>query len=433
MSVFTAQVFKDRRNQIISKLKDDEALVLSSHPQYYRQTDVPYLYRQDSCFYYLTGFEEPQSYLILKRNPPSHILFVQDKDPKKEMWDGFRFGPNKAKTQFLMDECIGIQHFDDQILSFLKGISRIYQIRKTHSLFDQKLDQIIAQEKTHFLRSSKKYRFLDASDRLAEMRMIKSSLEVDAIRKACEITRQGHINVMKATRPGVNERQLHGVFIESIMSQMSQRESYTGIFASGENALILHYIDNNQECLDGDLVLVDAGAEWNYYASDITRTFPVNGKFSVAQKTLYNHVLSVQKQVIQMIQPGVSFRKIQNETTRLMFEFLKKENILNANHQPSDVKLFFPHNFGHLLGIDVHDVGVCKNGEKTYRLESGMVLTVEPGIYFPKNCSQIPKPFRGIGIRIEDNILVTDNGHENLSQSIPKEVDEIEQIMSAKR
>ena len=424
-------IFKQRREQLISKLKENEAVLLASHPVYYRQNDVPYLYRQDSFFYYMTGFEEPESYLILKKREPSSVLFVRNKDPKKEMWDGRILGPVKARELLLMNEAYGIHQFEEKLPDLLKDISYLYQARTINKMLDQQVDRVLVSEKTKDPESSKQYHFLDVKDRIAEMRMIKTDWEVEKIKKACDITRSAHIAVMKAVGPGINERHLHGVFIQKIMELYSQRESYTGIFAGGENALILHYIDNNQVCRDGDLVLVDAGAEWEYYASDITRTFPVNGRFTPPQKTLYNHVLSIQKQIIEMIRPGLSFRRIQNQTRQLMLECFKKEKLLDPKSNIEDVIQFFPHNFGHLLGLDVHDVGVLKNGEKAYRLEPGMVITVEPGIYVPKNKEGIPSEFKGIGIRIEDNILVTKNGFENLSQSIPKEVDEIEEIMSS--
>ena len=294
-------VFKRRREKLISQLKSNEAIILVANPVYYRQHDVFYPYRQDSFFYYLTGFEEPNACLVLRKNQPSSILFVRDKDPKKEMWEGVFLGPSKAKELLLMSACFGMSEFENQITKLLKGVSYIYQARTINKLFDQQLDRILIAKKTQDRNSPVQFHFLDVKERISEMRMIKDQNEIQNIEQACAITGSAHIEVMKAVQPGVNERQLHGIFIQSIMSHYAQRESYTGIFAAGENALILHYIDNNQLCHDGDLVLVDAGAEWEYYASDITRTFPVNGRFNKHQKILYNHVLNIQKSIINMI------------------------------------------------------------------------------------------------------------------------------------
>lgn len=415
----SVDIFKERRQKLINDLKDHEAIILPSQPTYYRQPDVPYPFRQNSFFYYLTGFEEPHSCLVLRKKPPAHILFVQEKDKDKEKWDGSRFGPAQALEFFKMDQCEKISQFEKKIVTLLSGISSIYYIKCINFQFNRQLDQFIKKTK-------KKYLILDIKNKISSMRMLKSEHEIEKIEKACLVSKKAHIAVMKAVHSGVNERTLHGVFLQSIMDQNCERESYTGIFASGENALILHYTDNNQPCRTGDLVLVDAGAEWEYYASDITRTFPVNGKFSHVQKVLYNHVLHVQKKIIDMIRPGVSLLKIQKQTQQFIFECLREENILHRQHKVKDVRSFFPHHFGHFLGLDVHDV----NSKTFPKLEPGMVLTVEPGIYLPKE-ENVPEKFQGIGIRIEDDILVTKDGCKNLSQSIPKEISDIEAVMNS--
>ena len=421
-------MFKKRREKVLSELKENEILILTSNPLYFRQHDTPYPYRQDSFFYYLTGIEERDCYLVLGKNNPSCVLFVRGYNVHEEMWET-RLGPQRAQELVGADECLTLDKFEDYIKNLPSDIFYIRRISSIHKEFDQKLETLCIFENarsTPFRRE-----LLDATHILSSMRMIKSPEELESIKKSCQIANQGHRSVMKMVRPGMNERHLHGEFIGTIMKNGSPRESYTGIFAAGKNAVIIHYTDNNQICRDGDLMLVDAGAEWNYYASDVTRIFPINGKFNEAQKTLYNHVLDVQKSIIKMVRPGISFRRIQNQTRELIWECLKKEGILKPQSELSDVSRFFPHNFGHLLGLDVHDVGVLKNGEKAYRTEEGMVITVEPGIYIPTDCKDVPEKFRGIGIRIEDDIYITKDGSENLTQDIPKEVDEIEELMSS--
>ena len=426
MPQHSMDVFKKRRDELISTLKDHEMIILASQPIYYRQNDVAFPYRQDSFFYYLTGFEESNSCLVLRKKSPSSILFVQENSKEREVWDGALFGPERAKETFLMDACIHVENFQETILNLLQDITDIYCIRLVNKIFDHELDQIFIDEKIKYPDRRTSYRFLDGRDLISKRRMIKSEFEIEQIRKACQVSTFAHTQVMKACHPGVTERHLHGVFIQSLMSQQSVREGYGGIFASGDNALTLHYIDNNDICQDGDLMLVDAGAEWEYYASDLTRTFPVNGKFSPEQKKIYNHVLNIQKKLIQAVRPGVTHRSIKTKALELMFSALKEEGFIENK---KDIKIFYPHGFGHLLGLDVHDVTCLDEGETTFTLQAGMILTVEPGIYIPRSAN-VPEKFKGIGVRIEDDILVTDNGSEVLSCHLPKEVDEIESLMA---
>ena len=413
-------IFKERRKKLALALKDHEVLMVPSAPEHYRQPDVPYPYRQNSFFYYLTGFEEPRSFLVLRKKEPFDILFVQEKDPSREIWDGLRFGPEKAKEIFSMGEALKISRFDEDIFSLIQGASRIYLTRTVNKEWNLRLDRLFA---------GSKYEFKDGENLISQMRQIKSPHEIEKIKKACKASSKAHIEVMKACRPGISERKLHGVFINSIMSQNCERESYPGIFAGGKNALILHYMQNNNVCEDGGLLLVDAGAEWEYYASDITRTFPINGRFSQPQKILYDHVLRVQEEIIKSLRPGVSMKSIQDKTCRLLFDCLKAEGILSKKSQFEDLRKFFPHNFGHPMGLDVHDVSPFKKGEGVF--EAGMVVTVEPGLYIPEDDQEASERFRGLGLRIEDDILITEDGAENLSSSLPKAAQEIENLMAS--
>ena len=420
------KLFKQRREELISDLKEDEMIVLASQPIHYRQPGIAFPYRQDSFFYYLTGFEESNSCLVLRKKSPSSILFVQEKSKERELWDGPLLGPQKAREELLVDDCLPTEKFKETLLDLLKDIIHIYRIRSINTVFDYELDRVFAEEKTKYPGRRNPHRFLDARDLISKKRMIKSPFEIEQIRKACEVSTEAHIQVMKACRPGLSERRLYGVFLQSIMSRQAVRESYGGIFASGDQALTLHYVENRKVCKDGELLLVDAGAEWEYYASDLTRTFPVNGKFSQEQKTIYNYVLDIQKQLIQLVRPGATHRSIQTKALELMFFALKQEGFIKNK---KDIKNFYPHSFGHLLGLDVHDVTCLDEDEKTFTLQPGMTLTVEPGLYIPRS-SNAPEKFKGIGIRIEDDILVTEEGSEVLSCHLPKEAAAIESLMA---
>ena len=422
------KIFQKRREKLIQQFKENEIMVLFSKPVYYRQHDIPFPYRQESCFYYLTGFEEPEACLILQAQNPCSTLFVQKKSSEKEQWEGACFGPDKAGELFLMDKCHSIDQFPNLFPEWIKDKKSIYRIQGINKDFDKKLSDLIIEVQKNSPRILISYDTHDARKLIAPLRMIKEDYEIEQIQKACDISAQAHIEVMKACRPRITERALYGIFMKSFMIQNAKRDSYTGIFAAGKNALTLHYTDNNDICQDGEMILVDAGAEWNYYASDLTRTFPINGKFSSAQKLVYSAVLNIQKDLIQMIRPNISVTGLQNRALEMVQEFIQREKIL-PKVSKSDVKKLYPHNFGHLLGLDVHDIQVLKDNQRSLILKERMVLTVEPGIYIPYD-DRIPKEFQGIGIRIEDNILVTSNGAQVLSHKLPKEVHEIEQVMA---
>lgn len=421
------KVFQKRRKYLISQLKDNECIILFSAPVVFRQKDVAYPYRQDSYFYYLTKFEEPEAILILSKR--EEIMFVREKNSLEEMWSGCRFGTELAKKTFAIDECFDITQFADKVDLILESMNSIYRIRSINPQMDHLLDSVIATKKVSYGKIKKERHFVDARKLITPMRMVKSDYELQNMKQACTVSKQAHIDVMKATQAGVNERHLHGTFIRALMSQGSERESYTGIFASGENALTLHYVDNNQNCQEGDMILVDAGAEWEYYASDVTRTFPVNGKFSEEQKILYDGVLGVQKELIKIVKPGTSFAQIQNKYSELSYNFLIQSGILDQKIEKKDISSFLNHSFGHFLGLDVHDVNLLKEGEVAFVLEPNMVITIEPGMYIPKNRDSVKPAFRGIGIRIEDDIQVTAQGCTVLSEEIPKERKDIESIM----
>lgn len=424
-------IFKNRRKKVMELLKGS-ALLLVSHPDYIRNHDVSHSYRQDSNFYYLTGFEEPESILLIRPGKdPETCLFVLPKDEASETWDGFRFGPELAQKEFAVDAAYDIEEFHLLAPKMLMDMDQVYTQVFRDDVHDQNIFSIFKTIKGLRGRSGKGVPALkDAYPLLGEMRVFKDEYEIQQMKKAAEVSAYAHEEVRKALRPGVNERALHGIFIKSIMELGSPREAYGGIFATGDNATTLHYVYNDCECKDGDLFLVDAGAEWNYYASDVTRVYPVNGKFTEAQARIYQKVLDVQKSAIDQITPGVIMDDLQDFAIRELVSFMIEEGVLSgsvsSNIDNLNYKKYYPHGLGHWLGLDVHDAGLRAVESRHRQFEPGMVFTVEPGLYFPHKETRLPEAFRGVGVRIEDNILVTEDGCINLTKEIPKEISDLE-------
>ncbi|MBC6415324.1 MAG: aminopeptidase P family protein [Bdellovibrionales bacterium] len=407
--------FKQKRKQIAKALPKNSLLALSSYPKFLRQVDVYYPYRQESYFYYLTGFKQEESLFLLFSSSHS-VLFIKDKDFKKEIWDGIVYNVDEVKEKYGIDEVLTLSQMDLFFSKKIKGIKHVFY-NKGLKQFDKKIKSL-------------NIKFQSAYEFLRPFRQIKSLAEIQSLKKACSYSIQAHKEVAKVLKPGSNERALHAVFIHSIMKQGAQREAYPGIFASGKNALILHYIKNNSVCKKGDLLLVDAGAESDYYASDITRVYPVNGKFSKKQKQIYQLLLKLQKQLINYVKPGVSLKTLNEKMSIGLTEILLEIGLLTGSFKENLVsqkyKSYCPHSVGHFLGLDVHDV--FKKGDSV--LKENMVLTIEPGIYIDSKDKKAPQALRGLGLRIEDDILVTKSGSSNLSIQLAKESDEIEELCS---
>lgn len=433
-----AQMFKRRREKVMAGL-NGAALIVAAHPEHIRNDDVHYPYRQDSNLYYLTGFEEPDAFLLLRPGKsPESVMFVRQKNVERETWDGFRFGPEGTKKEFLIDEVYPIEDFEKKAVELLKGFEDLYYRLFKNPAADQRVQKVLLDLKRAHGRSG--YGLLsikDADTFLGEFRLRKNEDDLRNQRIACEISAKAHVEAMKFTRPGVTERQVQAVLSHSFYANGSGREGYNFIVASGNNATTLHYNFNDQVCENGELLLIDAGCEMNFYSGDITRTFPVNGRFSPIQKKVYEGVLKIQKEIISYIKPGIYFKDLhsmgENLLTDLMIELSlvrgRKEDIMKANEH----RKYYPHGIGHWLGMDVHDSGLYMIKGEPRPIEAGMVFTVEPGLYIPANDMSAPEELRGIGIRIEDNILVTANGSENLTAGVPKEVDEIEKLMASAR
>lgn len=428
------RTFKNRRENVLKKLGNN-ALVVASHPEHIRNHDVGYAYRQDSNLYYLTGFEEPESVLILRPgNFPESILFVREKNIERETWDGFRFGPEAAQQEFQVDKCFPIEEFEKQAVELLKGYEGVYYRLLKNPTFDQKFLSVL--EELRRVQGRTGYGLMtiqDADVFLGEMRLKKTGEELVNLKRACEISANGHIEAMKYTKPGVTERQIQGVMTNYFLSQNSAREGYNFIVASGNSATTLHYNFNDQVCKDGELLLIDAGAEFNYYTGDITRCFPVNGKFSKAQIDIYQGVLNIQKEIIAGLKPGIFFKDLHEQGASMLTDLMlelgllsgRKQDIMAANAH----RKYYPHGIGHWLGMDVHDAGLYFIKGEPRAIEEGMCFTVEPGLYVPGNDTQAPAQYRGIGVRIEDNIVINPSGCENMTSDVPKEIADIEALM----
>ncbi len=425
-------VYKQRRDQLIAMM-DNGVAVLSTARLQTRSNDTEYPFRPDSDFYYLTGFTEDNTVLLLskKEDEEKTVLFVQEKVPEMELWTGERLGVDAAKARFSVDEVFSIAEYEAQLQELLKEQPLIY-----FDLFsdDAVYTQLKAAAKTmlHTRGVTRSPRtFSDITRLTQQMRLIKSDEEVSLIRQALSITEKAHHHAMKVCRPELMEYQLQAEYEHIFKKEGAYSDAYTTIIAGGNNANTLHYIKNDHALKEGDLVLVDAGCEYGFYASDITRTYPVSGTFTPEQKELYNFVLDVQLKIIDAIKPQGSKKELQTLSEKLLTEGMVALGILegdvDALMEEKKHKQYYPHGIGHWLGIDVHDP--CpysdENGEEILFAE-GMVLTIEPGIYLPQDDETIPEKYRGIGIRIEDDILITEEGCENLSKGIAKTVEEIE-------
>jgi Xaa-Pro aminopeptidase len=401
-----------------------------------RNRDVDHHFRQDSDFLYLTGFSEPESVLVIipGRRHGESILFCRERNPDRELWDGFIAGPERVVSMFGLDDAFPIGDIDDILPGMLEGTERVYYSFGLDCQFDTRVTEWI-----NIIRSKVRSgahppgEFVALEHVLHEQRLFKSAEELRVMNRAGEIAAEAHCRAMRACRPGVYEYQLEAEILHTFKMAGARFEAYPSIVGSGENACILHYIENSARMKDGDLVLIDAGCEYDGYASDITRTFPVNGKYSPEQAALYEIVLEAQKEAIALVQPGRHWNEPHEAAVRVIVEGLVKLGLLKGTVdeliETEAYKPFYMHRTGHWLGLDVHDVGDYKVGGVWRELESGMVMTVEPGIYVPPGSKTVDAKWRGIGIRIEDDVVITPSSHQVLTGGVPKQIGEIEALM----
>jgi Xaa-Pro aminopeptidase len=427
-------IFAERRKNLMAKLPGGVA-VFASAPVYLRNNDVEHEYRQDSDFYYLTGFAEPHSVLVLSTKHPSHsaVLFVRPRDPDREIWDGARAGVDGAVNDFGADAAFPIAELGQRLPDYLENHERLlYRIGKDRAFDDRMLAALDATRARSRRAITWPTQIVDPASIVHEMRAIKSKDEVATMQRAAAITRDAHVAAMQMAKPGRYEYEVEAILRQVFRQHGSERPAYSPIVGSGPNATILHYRQNDRRVEDGDLLLIDAGCEYGYYASDVTRTFPVNGKFSKPQKAIYQIVLDSQLAAIDATRPGATLEQIHDITVAVIVDGLLKLGLLGGDRQKIiDEQLYRPfymHRTSHWIGMDVHDVGAYFRDHQSRPLEAGLITTIEPGIYIGANNTSVPPEYRGIGVRIEDDVLVTSDGHLNLTADIPKSVSEIERV-----
>ena len=432
--MIVAKEFKKRRKQIANIIGNDSIAIVKAKDICIRNGDADYKYRPDSSFYYLTGCHEPNSLLVIcpDNSMGEDILFCREIDPKNVIWNGPMLGLADAKEKLLFDNSFDIQTLNEILPQLMLGRDKVYFMLGTDSEFDKQIvEWTNAVKKAKWARSEAPHELVSLQAIIDDMRVYKSKNEIKCMQKSANIAAQGHVEMMKTCRPGLFEYNLNAVFLHSITNQNSQ-VSYLPIVGGGDNACILHYINNNHELKDGDLVLIDAGAEYDYYASDITRTFPVNGKYSQAQKELYKIVLDAHAAALSKAKPGNHWNEPHDAAVEVITQGLIDIGLLKgdlkSNLEERNYIEFYMHKTGHWLGLDVHDCGEYSVDGLWVELEPNMVMTIEPGIYIAAD-AKVPSKYRGIGIRIEDDVLITKNGNKILSDQVPRTINEIEEIM----
>ena len=427
--------YADRRSKLGAMLPNNSAVVIAGAEVQYRNADSSHAFRQDSNFWYLTGFNEPESTLVLLINESKDvqsIVFVPKKDALKEIWDGYRAGPNGAVKDHGFDLAFDNTEIDKRLPDLLAGYNPVfYPVGKSQKLDADVIDWIkTARSKD---RHSSPIDIADASSKIGNERLIKDEDEIEIMKKACQISAEAHVEAMKFVKPGMNEQELEAFYQYQFSKRGGRFPAYTPIVAGGENACVLHYVENSKALKDGDLVLVDAGCEFELYASDITRTYPINGKFSAAQLAIYEVVLEAQQKSIEAVTVNNNVMDSQIISEKVITQGLIDLGILNGSmeelHETGAFKDFYMHKIGHWLGIDVHDAGDYTEDGEYMKFKPGMVTTVEPGIYI-SSTANVKDQWKGIGIRIEDNILVTAKGNQNLTDFAPSNPKEIEALMA---
>ena len=426
-----------RRLQLMEIAGEESVVIVPAARQKFRNNDVHYPYRQDSDFLYLSGFIEPDAIMVLLpgKNGGRSILFCRERDRHREMWDGRITGTDDAVEEFGFDEAYSVKELEKRLPRLLHGCERVYYDLGKNSEFDQLLIGWMNE-----FRSKTRKKFLVPGEIIAldhslhEMRLFKSRTEITAMRKSARVAAAAHQRAMQICKPGMNEADIHAELLHVFTSNQCEA-SYIPIVGGGANACVLHYITNRDPLRDGDLLLIDAGAEYDGYASDITRTFPVNGKFSGQQRDLYQLVLEAQLKAIDEVRAGNPWDHVHETAVRAATEGMIDLGILNGGLEEALEEEYFRdyyvHNTGHWLGLDVHDVGEYEIDGHSRVLEPGMALTVEPGIYIPESATAVDESWRGFGIRVEDNVVVTRDSADVLTSDICKTVEDIEALMAS--
>jgi len=429
--------FKQRRNQLARRIKTKSVALIASAPASVRNRDVEYPYRQDSDFHYLTGFDEPEAVAVFApgRNQGEYILFCRAFDPEKAIWTGKHAGLEGARNAFGADEAFPIDELDKILPGLLENRERVYFPIGHDPKLDGRVFAAVNDVRARVRTGVRApFEFVSLEHLLHEQRLIKTPHEIHLMQKAAEVSVLAHKRAMRASKPGKYEYEIEAELLYEFTRHGMRAPAYPCIVAGGPNACVLHYTENKDALRNGDLLLIDAGAEYEKYAADITRTFPVNGTFSESQRLLYELVLEAQLEAIEQVRPGKRWNDPHDAAVHTLTKGLVKLGLLDGRVpkliKDEAYKKFYMHRTGHWLGMDVHDVGEYRIDGEWRTLEPGMVLTVEPGLYVAPDCPDVDAKWRGIGIRIEDDVLVTKEGREILTAGLPKTVAEIEAFMA---
>ena len=438
-------MLKPQLVEFMRRIDKNSVAIIPAAREAVRSHDTNYRYRQNSDFFYLTGFEEPDAIAVIAPSRDKKFtLFVRPRDLEQEIWNGYRAGVEGAVADYHADEAFPVNEFDEKLPELLDGPSVLYYAFG-HST--PEMDQKIIRQLTQMRETNRKpleppATIVDPTSILHEMRVLKSAEEVEIMQRAADIAAEAHVEAMKSVRPGMKEYEVEAMLEAYFRKHGASGSSYTSIVGAGGNATVLHYISNQDQLRDGDLLLVDAGAEYKGYASDITRTFPINGKFNQAQRDIYDLVLKCQMSCVDMVRPGVRLEDLKTHSIEILTEGMVELGLLKGDPkeliEEKKYMQFYMHNLGHYLGIDVHDAGRYYFKGESRPAEVGMVMTIEPGLYISPDTSRIPDGFNkeipqkylGIGVRIEDDVLVAEKGARVLTHKVPKDPEEIEAVMA---
>ena len=434
---FPAETFARRRQRLLRRLRAGSAAVFASGHDALRNGDVEHPFRQPSSFYYLTGFDEPDSVAVLR---PGHdepfVLFVRPYDPAMAIWVGARLGVEGAVEQLGADAAYPIEEMEQRLPQLLGAAGTVYFSLGSDERLERLVSRHAAQRRAAAQGGAPPLEaIMDPAPLVAAQRLIKSREEVAALQRAIDITGAGLEAAMRATRPGMHEYEVQAILESEYRRLGSPRDGFPSIVAAGENACTLHYTANRAEMARDELLLVDTGAEVDFYGADVTRTYPVDGRFRAAARDVYELVLEAQEQAIELVRPGTRFHDVHDKAAEVLTTGLVDLGVLSGDIagliEERAFGPFFMHGTSHWLGMDVHDVGRYREGEESVELRPGMVLTVEPGLYFARGIRSVPRRLRGIGVRIEDDVLVTRSGYRVLSGDIPKQRDDLEAIVGS--
>lgn len=422
--------------EFMRRMDQNSIAIIPSARETPRSNDTHYRFRQDSDFLYLTGFDEPDSIAVIAPGrEQKYTLFVRPRDPAQEIWVGRRAGVEGAKSDYGADEAFPVAEFEEKLLDILDGAKVLYYRFGVNEGMDKQIISKLASVRTLNRKPIQvPQTIIDPATIVHEMRVIKSDEEIELMQTAADIAAEAHVEAMKAVRPGMKEYEVEALIEQIFRRRGAAGPAYTSIVGAGANATVLHYINNDGELRDGELLLVDAGAEYKGYASDITRTFPINGRYSQGQREIYDLVLKAQVACVDMVRPGTTHEQLKQHSIEVLTEGMVELGLLKG--KPEDLikekkyEQFYMHGLGHMLGIDVHDVGVYYHDKQSRSLEPGVVMTVEPGIYVSPDTKDVPEKYLGIGVRIEDDVLCTNNGPRVLTTKVPKQAEEIEALMA---